>query len=43
VYRFLHRYGLDKDVEHNRIDQLLELDENKRKDFDQSVRNQEKG
>jgi transposase InsO family protein len=36
------KYGLDKDFQQSRIDQLVELDEIKRKALDQSIKNQEK-
>jgi hypothetical protein len=42
VYQFVQKYGLDEDFRQNRIDQLIELDENRRKALDQSIRNQEK-
>jgi hypothetical protein len=42
TYQLLHGFSTDKDALQNRLDHLIELDENRRKDFDQSVRNQEK-
>jgi len=42
VYQFVQRYGLDEDFHQSRIDQIIELDENRRKALDQSIRNQEK-
>jgi hypothetical protein len=33
---------LDEDFHQNRIDQIIELDENRRKALDQSIKNQEK-
>jgi hypothetical protein len=42
VYRFVQKYGLDEDFQQSRIDQLVELDESRRKALDQSIRNQEK-
>jgi hypothetical protein len=38
VYQFVHKYGLDEDFHQNRIDQIIELDENKRKALDQSIK-----
>jgi ribonuclease HI/transposase InsO family protein len=42
VYQFVQKYNLDEDFHQNRIDQIIELDENRRKALDQSIRNQEK-
>jgi hypothetical protein len=42
VYQFVQKYGLDEDFHQNRIDQIIELDENRRKALNQSIRNQEK-
>jgi hypothetical protein len=42
VYQFVQKYGLDEDFHQNRIEQIIELDENRRKALDQSIRNQEK-
>jgi transposase InsO family protein len=42
VYQFVQRYGLDDNFQQSRIDQLVELDESRRKVLDQSIRNQEK-
>jgi transposase InsO family protein len=42
VYQFVQKYGLDEDFHQNRIDQIIELDENRRKTLDQSIKNQEK-
>ena len=42
VYQFVQKYGLDEDFHQNRIDQIIELDENRRKALDQSIKNQEK-
>jgi hypothetical protein len=42
VYQFVQKYGLDEDFHQNRIDQIIELDENRRKSLDQSIKNQEK-
>jgi transposase InsO family protein len=42
VYQFVQKYGLDEDFHQNRIDHIIELDENRRKALDQSIRNQEK-
>jgi hypothetical protein len=42
VYQFVQKYGLDKDFHQNRIDQIIELDESRRKALDQSIKNQEK-
>jgi transposase InsO family protein len=42
AYQLLHGFSTDKDALQNRLDHLIELDENRRKAFDQSVRNQEK-
>jgi hypothetical protein len=33
---------LDEDFHQNRIDQIIELDENRRKALDQSIKNQRK-
>jgi hypothetical protein len=41
VYHLVQKYGLDKDFHQNRIDQIIELDENRRKALDQSIKNQE--
>jgi hypothetical protein len=40
VYYLHQGFSTYKDAVHNIMDQLIELDENKRKAFDQSVRNQ---
>jgi transposase InsO family protein len=42
VYQFVQKYGLDEDFQQNRIDQLIELDEIRRKTLDQSIKNQNK-
>jgi transposase InsO family protein len=42
VYQFVQRYGLDDNFQQSRIDQLVELDESRRKALDQSIKNQEK-
>jgi hypothetical protein len=42
VYQFVQKYGLDDDFHQNMIDQIIELDENRRKALDQSIKNQEK-
>jgi hypothetical protein len=42
LYQFVQKYGLDKDFQQSRIDQLVELDEIRRKALDQSIKNQEK-
>jgi hypothetical protein len=42
VYQFVQKYGLDEDFQQSRIDQLVELDEIRRKALDQSIKNQEK-
>ena len=42
MYHFVQRYGLDDDFQHSKIDQLVELDESRRKALDQSIKNQEK-
>jgi hypothetical protein len=42
VYQFVQKYSLDEDFHQNRIDQIIELDESRRKAFDQSIINQEK-
>jgi transposase InsO family protein len=34
VYQFVQKYGLDEDFHQNRIDQIIELDENRRKALD---------
>ena len=39
---FVQKYGLNEDFHQNRIDQIIELDENRRKALDQSIKNQEK-
>jgi hypothetical protein len=38
----VQRYGLDDNFQQSRIDQLVELDESRRKALDQSIKNQEK-
>ena len=42
VYQFVQKYGLDEDFQQSKIDQLVKLDENRKKALDQSIRNQEK-
>jgi hypothetical protein len=42
VSQFVQRYGLNKIFQQSRIDQLVELDESRRKALDQSIKNQEK-
>jgi hypothetical protein len=42
VYQFVQKYGLDEDFQQSRIDQLVELDEIRRKALDQSIKNQDK-
>jgi hypothetical protein len=42
VYHFVQKYGLDEDFQQSRIDQLVELDEIRRKALDQSIKNQDK-
>jgi hypothetical protein len=42
VYQFVQEYGLDEDFHQNKIGQIIELDENRRKALDQSIKNQEK-
>jgi len=43
VYHFVQKYGLDEDFHQNRIDQIIELDESRRKALDQRIKNQKKG
>jgi hypothetical protein len=42
VYQFVQKYGLDEDFHQNRIDQIIELDESRRKALDQRIKNQKK-
>jgi transposase InsO family protein len=42
VYQFVQRYGLYDDFQQSRFDQLVELDESRRKALDQSIKNREK-
>ena len=42
MYQFVQKYGLYEDFQQNRIDQLIELDEIRRKALDQSIKNQDK-
>ena len=42
MYQFVQKYGLDEDFQQSKIDQLVELDEIRRKALDQSIKNQEK-
>jgi len=42
VYQFVHKYGMDEDFQQNGIDQLIELDEIRRKALDQSIKNQDR-
>jgi hypothetical protein len=38
----VQKYGLDENFQQSRIDQLVELDEIRRKELDQSIKNQDK-
>ena len=42
VYQFVQRYGLDDNFQQIKIDQLVEMDEIRRKELYQSIKNQEK-
>ena len=42
VYKLLQGFSTDRDAVQNRINQLIELDENRRKAYDHSYTNQEK-
>jgi hypothetical protein len=39
LYQFVHKYTLDEDFQHYRIDQLIDIDENRRKSLDHRIRN----
>ena len=42
VYHLLQNFSSDQDAIHSRVNQLIELDENRRKSLDQSIRNSDK-
>jgi hypothetical protein len=43
VYQFVQGYGLDEDFQQNRIDQLIELDENQKESIGSEHKESGKG